>query len=79
MTRNTNITELDIFNYVFFKEILPQKKIKYIERNKNKFELLNFYRKQKKSTAQRIKEETKKRIAAKIPAYKISKNKLQEF
>jgi len=73
MTEKTNITELDIFNFVFFNEILTQKKRKYIERNEDKFELLNFYRKQKKSIARSIKMETQKRIAARIPAYKIPK------
>lgn len=73
MTKNTNITELDIFNFVFFNEILPQKKRKYIERNEDKFELLNFYREQKKSIARSINKETQKKIAARIPAYKITK------
>jgi len=73
MTEKINSTELDIFNFVFFNEILTQKKRKYIERNEDKFELLNFYRKQKKSIAQTIKKETQKKIAARIPAYKIPK------
>ena len=71
MTKKTNITELDIFNFVFFNEILTQKKRKYIERNEDKFELLNFYREQKKSIARSIKKETQIKIAARIPAYKI--------
>jgi hypothetical protein len=71
LTKKINITELDIFNFVFFNEILTQKKRKYIERNEDKFELLKFYSEQKKSIAQSIKEETQKRIAAGIPAYKI--------
>ena len=73
MIKKANITELDIFNFVFFKEILPQKKKKYIEKNEDKFELLNFYREQKKSIAQSINKETRKKIAARIPAYKIPK------
>ena len=73
MTKKTNITELDIFNFVFFNEILSQKKRKYIERNEDKFELLNFYREQKKSIARSINKETQKKIAARIPAYKIPK------
>ena len=71
MIKKTNITERDIFNFVFFNDVLPQKKRKYIEKNEEKIELLNFYRQQKKSIARSIKEETQKRIAAKIPAYKI--------
>ena len=71
MIKKTNITEHDIFNFVFFNDVLPQKTRKYIEKNEDKFELLNFYREQKKSIARSIKEETQKRIAAKIPAYKI--------
>jgi len=74
MTRNINITEHDIFNFVFFNELLDKKKRKYIERNEDKFELLDFYRKQKKSITGSIKEETQKRIAARIPAYKINKD-----
>lgn len=73
MPIKTNITELDIFNFVFFNEIIRQNKRKYIERNEDKFELLNFYRKQKKSIARSINMETQKKIAARIPAYKISK------
>ena len=73
MTKKANITELDIFNFVFFNEILPQKKRKHIERNEDKFELLNFYREQKKSIARSINKETQKKIAARIPAYKIPK------
>jgi hypothetical protein len=73
MAKNTNITELDLFNFVFFNELLPQKKRKYIERNEDKFELLNFYREQKKSIARSINKETQKKLAAKIPAYKIPK------
>ena len=75
MAKNTNITESDLFNFVFFNEILPQKKRKYIKRNEDKFELLNFYRKQKKSIARTIKKETQKRIAVRIPAYKIPQDK----
>ncbi|MGB5846944.1 MAG: hypothetical protein WBH40_00560 [Ignavibacteriaceae bacterium] len=73
MAKNTNITELDLFNFIFFNELLPQKKRKYIERNEDKFELLDFYREQKKSIARSINKETQKKLAAKIPAYKISK------
>ena len=73
MAKNTNITELDLFNFIFFNEILPQKKRKYIERNENKFELLNFYREQKKNIARSINKETQKKLAAKIPVYKIPK------
>ena len=73
MAKNTNITELDLLNFVFFNELLPQKKRKYIERNENKFELLNFYREQKISIARSINKETQKKLAAKIPAYKIPK------
>ncbi len=73
MIKKANITELDIFNFVFFNEILPQKKRKYIERNEDRFELLNFYREQKKNIARSINKETQKKLAAKIPAYKITK------
>jgi hypothetical protein len=73
MAKNTDITELDLFNFVFFNELLSQKKRKYIEKNEYKFELLNFYREQKKSFARSINKETQKKLAAKIPAYKIPK------
>ena len=36
MAKNTNITESDLFNFVFFYEILPQKKRKYIEKNEDR-------------------------------------------
>ena len=75
MSDKLNITELDIFNFVFFNEILPRKKRKYIEKHEDKFEMLNFYRKLKNSIEQSLNEETQKRIAARIPAYKINKDK----
>ena len=73
MIKKTNITERDIFNFVFFNDVLPQKKRKYIEKNEDKFELLDFYREQKRSIARSINKETQKKLAAKIPAYKIPK------
>ena len=75
MSEKKNITELDIFNFVFFGEILQRKKRKYIEKHEDKFEMLNFYRKQKNSIEQSLKEETQIKIAARIPAYKINKDK----
>jgi hypothetical protein len=78
ISKKINITELDIFNFVFFNELLPRKKRKYIEKHEDKFEMLNFYRNQKNNIEQSLKEETQKRIAAKIPAYKINKDNNQK-
>lgn len=75
--KKTNISEHDLFNYVFFSEALDRKKTKYIERNEDKFELVSFYRDLKDRFARSINKETQKKIAAKIPAYKIQKDKNQ--
>jgi type III secretory pathway component EscR len=74
MVKNTDINEHDIFQFVFFNELLSEEKRKFIEKNEEKFEQLRFYRKQKKSIVGSIKGKTREKIAALIPAYKKFKN-----
>ena len=70
--KNTSISEYDIFRFVFFQESLSAEEIKYIRDNEDKFEQLKFYRNQKKSISGGISLKTKEKIAASIPAYKIT-------
>ncbi|GMR25543.1 MAG: hypothetical protein BMS9Abin39_0849 [Ignavibacteria bacterium] len=71
MPENINIDERDIFNFVFFNDLLSEEKIRYIENNEDKIEGINFYRNLKKSLTEPLSKEIKEKIAAKIPAYKI--------
>ncbi|MCH7771075.1 MAG: hypothetical protein IIA49_08680, partial [Bacteroidetes bacterium] len=73
MLENINIDERDIFNFVFFNDLLSEEKIRYIENNEEKIEGINFYRNLKKSITEPLSKEIKEKIAAKIPVYKTSK------
>ncbi len=70
MPENINIDERDIFNFVFFNDLLSDEKIRYIENNEENIEGINFYRNLKKSITEPLSEEIKEKIASKIPAYK---------
>lgn len=72
MLENTNIDEQDIFNFVFFNDLLSEEKIMYIENNEDKIEGINFYKNLKKSITEPLRDEIKEKISAKIPAYKTS-------
>jgi hypothetical protein len=70
MPENINIDERDIFNFVFFNDLLSDEKIRYIENNEEMIEGINFYRNLKKSITEPLSEKIKEKIAAKITAYK---------
>ena len=70
MPDNINIDERDIFNFVFFNDLLSEEKIRYIENNEEKIEGINFYRNLKKSITEPLSKDIKDKIAAKIPVYK---------
>ena len=71
MPEKINIDERDIFNFVFFNDLLSEEKIRYIENNEEKLEGISFYRNLKKSITESLSKEIKEKIAAKIQAYKI--------
>ncbi len=71
MFENIKITERDIFNYVFFSDLLSEEKIRFIENNEKLIEQVGFYKKLKNSITEPLSKEIREKIAAKIPAYKI--------
>lgn len=73
MPENINIDERDIFNFVFFNDLLTEEKIRYIKNNEEKIEGINFYRNLKKRMTEPISKEIKEKIATNIPAYKTIK------
>ena len=63
------VTERDIFDYVFFKETLKAEKITEIEENTNIQSQIVFYKELKEYLSLDISDDTKRKIAEKIPAY----------
>ena len=63
------ITEKDIFNYVFFKETLDSAKVTDIQENKSIHKQLLFYKELKEYLSQDISNNTKRKLAGKIPSY----------
>ena len=70
--KDTNISEIDIFNFVFFNDSLSDEEKKAIESNKDYYGLIEFYKNQKEELDKSIKDKTKKKLAKLIPAYKLS-------
>ncbi|GBD86607.1 hypothetical protein BMS3Abin03_00528 [bacterium BMS3Abin03] len=68
-----DITERDIFNFVFFPETLSAEKFAFLEKKEGGFEPIKFYRHLKKAIESDITDEIRKKIAEKIPAYKLTK------
>ena len=64
-----SVTERDIFNYVFFKGTLESEKITVIEENANIQSQLLFYKELKEYLIRDISDNTKKKLAEKIPSY----------
>ena len=74
MIKDTFITEHDIFNFVFFNDLLTDEERESIVSNEKNLELIEFYKKQKEEFDKSIEGETKKKLASKISAYKIPQN-----
>ena len=70
------ITEKDIFNFVFYTNLLPPKKIKYIEGSTNFSKGIKFYQSLKLLLSQNLTVEIKNLISEKIPVYKSMMHKL---
>jgi len=68
-----HVTEKNIFDYVFFKDTLASEKITEIEENTNFENQLEFYKKLKENLSQGISNNTRKKLASKIPAYNFAK------
>lgn len=67
--KNIEISEQDVFNYVFFKDRVSSEKIQLIEVSKDYSEVINFYIELKRSQDQPLAIEIKNKLASKIPAY----------
>lgn len=74
MIETKNITENDIFNYVYFNKRLSEADKKLIESNEENFELIRFYKEQKAELNKSLKDETKMKLASRISAYKFKSN-----
>jgi hypothetical protein len=68
-----NITERDLFDFVFQPENLSIEKVKYLKTSKIFDEEINFYRELKKSLDEELSDEVKRKIAEKIPLYNPAK------
>ena len=73
MIEGKNIDERDIFNYVFFRNLLDEEKLKYLERNEHNIEQIEFYKNMKQEISGPVDQEIKEKLAAKSEVYKIPK------
>ena len=73
MIEGKNIDERDIFNYVFFRNLLDEEKLNYLERNEHNIEQIEFYKNVKQEISGPVDQEIKEKLAAKSEVYKISK------
>jgi hypothetical protein len=64
------ITEKDIFNFVFYSELLSKEKLKYLESSTDFQIEINFYSSLKESLSEELGSEIRKKIASKIDSYK---------
>ena len=71
-----NISERDIFNFVFYESLLSPEKIKFIDDSDGFNEVVNFYKNLKSAISQNISTEIKNKLREKIPAYRVSSYKL---
>jgi len=68
-----DITERDIFNFVFFPETLSPEKFAFLEKKEDNFEPVEYYRQLKKAISSELTDEVREKIAERIPAYKLIK------
>ena len=67
-----SINERDLFNYIFFNQLLTQKKKEFLEKNTDRYGQLRFYKNLKNNLLQNINENIKEKLADRISAYKKS-------
>lgn len=65
------ITEKDIFYYVFYPSELEEDKLRYIDENKDRFPQMSVYREISDSLNREVSPAVKNKLAKKIPAYKL--------
>lgn len=70
--RNRTIKEHDLFNYVFFPDSVKSETKEQIETDPTFNQLIEFYKKLKLNSSIKPDEELKKKIASKIPEYRLS-------
>ena len=66
------ITETDIFNFVFYSELISKEKVSYLESSSDFREEINFYLSLKESLNEVLGPEIRKKIASKINSYNLS-------
>ncbi|MDO8550672.1 MAG: hypothetical protein Q7S39_11060 [Ignavibacteria bacterium] len=66
------ITERDLFNYVFYKDLVDKDKVEFLEGNDTYKDEIDFFSSLKDSLSEEISSDLKKKIAQKIPAYNFS-------
>ncbi len=66
-----DITEKDIFNFVFYPESITKEKEKFLEASSDFIEEVEFYSSLKKSLSDELNIDVKKKIASKIDVYKL--------
>lgn len=64
------ITELDIFNFVFHPELISKEKERYLEGSPEFRDEIEFYSSLKKSLVEELSSEVRQKIASKIDSYK---------
>ncbi len=64
------ITERDLFNYVFYKETLAEDKAQFLKKTDIYKDEIDFFSSLKNSLSEEISPELKKKIIQKIPAYR---------
>jgi hypothetical protein len=63
------ITERDLFNYVFYKNLIEKEKIEYLENSVIYKSEIDFLTSIKNALSEELTDETKEKISRKIPAY----------
>lgn len=66
------IDEQDIFNFVFFPNNVSEEKTKLLETDKSFSEAIEFYNQLKLNSERELTNSVKKKLAEKIPAYKLT-------
>lgn len=64
-----NISERDMFNFVFYPENLSTEKVEHLKNSKIFDEEIDFYRSLKKSLEEELTDDVKQKLAEKIPLY----------
>ena len=71
MRNNLEITERDIFNYIFFPELVKEEIKMHLSAKENFTDAIIFYKELKAEIKKDLTPDIKKKIAEKIPAYRI--------